>query len=287
VLGVLHQASSSLPDSSVNSTTLTSSFVASIIKKLTALAVDPGLVGLSVSYALSVTGALTFTIRAYCEIETRIVSVERIKEYSELPSEKYKGVVVPPSYWPADGNIIFDDFAARYRPGLPLSLHGISFAVKSREKIGICGRTGGGKSSLTLSLFRIIEAAQGSITIDGIPTDKLDLENLRSRISIIPQESVIFNGSVRDNLDPFGKLDDAALWVALEQAHLRQTIEEMEGKLDATVLEEGENFSVRNRGMDKVERMGEREVNRLHLRSGKGNYCALPGRSYDPLLYWC
>jgi ABC-type multidrug transport system fused ATPase/permease subunit len=239
-----------LSDSSVNSTGLIPSFAETVIKKLTAVAVDPGLVGLSVSYALSVTGALTFTIRAYCEIETRIISVERIKEYSELPSEKYKGEVVPPSYWPADGNIIFDDFAARYRPGLPLSLRDISFTVNSREKIGICGRTGGGKSSLTLSLFRIIEAAQGSITIDGISTDKLGLENLRSRISIIPQESVIFNGSVRDNLDPFGKLDDAALWVALEQAHLRQAIEEMEGKLDATVLEDGENFSVReNRGM--------------------------------------
>ncbi|KAI8344113.1 multi drug resistance-associated protein MRP [Chlamydoabsidia padenii] len=251
VMGVVYQASSSSPPSpSLLQDTLRGrafSFVANIMAKLTTVAVDPGLVGLSVSYALSVTGALTFTIRAYCEIETRIVSVERIKEYTELPGEKYEGEVSPPSRWPAHGNIIFEDFATRYRPSLPLSLHNITFAINSGERIGICGRTGGGKSSLTLGLFRILEAAEGSITIDGISIDKLGLNNLRSRLSILPQEPILFVGSIRDNLDPFGEQDDAALWIALEQAHLRQTIEGMEGKLDAIVLEDGENFSVGER----------------------------------------
>ncbi|ORZ10482.1 multi drug resistance-associated protein MRP [Absidia repens] len=244
VVGVLYQTASST--TFMDDPISTNSTAAKLARAMN-VTVDPGLVGLSVSYALSVTSALTFLIRSYCEVETRIVSVERIKEYSELPSEKYKGDECPANDWPTNGQISFFDFATRYRPGLSLCLQNISFTVRPREKIGICGRTGSGKSSLTLSLFRILEAAEGSIVIDGIPIHRLGLTELRSRLSIIPQEPVLFVGSVRENLDPLGKLDDSILWTALKNSHLRDVIEAMDGKLDATVLEGGENFSVGQR----------------------------------------
>ncbi|KAI8975515.1 multi drug resistance-associated protein MRP [Mycotypha africana] len=209
--------------------------------------IDAGLVGLSVSYALSVTQALNWVIRSYCEIETNIVSVERIKEYIDLPTEKYNAVRGVSSMWPEKGLIEFRDYATRYRPGLDLALRDMSFTVKPKEKIGIVGRTGAGKSSLSLSLFRIVEAAKGSIYIDGVDIASLRLFDLRSRLTIIPQDPVLFAGTVRENLDPFGAHDDSELWQALQHSHLQDHISKMDGKLNAVVLEGGENFSVGQR----------------------------------------
>ncbi|KAI9249020.1 multi drug resistance-associated protein MRP [Sporodiniella umbellata] len=209
--------------------------------------IDAGLVGLSVSYALSVTQALNWVIRQYCEIETNIVSVERVKEYIDLPTEKYSAVRGVSPMWPEKGAIEFKEYATRYRPGLDLALRNLSFSVKANEKIGIVGRTGAGKSSLSLSLFRIVEAAQGSIVIDGVDISTLRLLDLRSRLTIIPQDPVLFAGTVRDNLDPFGTTDDAQLWEVLEQSHLRHHIASLDNQLNAVVLEGGENFSVGQR----------------------------------------
>ncbi|KAI8093508.1 multi drug resistance-associated protein MRP [Halteromyces radiatus] len=209
--------------------------------------IDPGLVGLSVSYALSVTQALNWVIRAFCEIETNVVSVERIKEYIDLPREKYDSIRGVSPMWPEKGEIEFNGYATRYRAGLDLALKDVSFKIAPKEKIGVCGRTGSGKTSLTLSLFRIIEAAQGNITIDGIDISTLRLFDLRSRLTIIPQDPVLFAGNVRENLDPFGTCEDAEIWQALQHAHLSDHISKMDGKLNATVLEGGENFSVGQR----------------------------------------
>ncbi|KAG1453512.1 hypothetical protein G6F56_007556 [Rhizopus delemar] len=209
--------------------------------------IDAGLVGLSVSYALSVTQELNWVIRQYCEIETNIVSVERVKEYIDLPTEKYDAPGNVSPMWPEEGKIEFKEYATRYRPGLDLVLRNLTFSVQAKEKIGIVGRTGAGKSSLSLSLFRIVEAAKGSITIDGVDISHLCLFDLRSRLTIIPQDPVLFAGTVRDNLDPFGTSDDAQLWRALEQSHLHQHISSLDNKLNAVVLEGGENFSVGQR----------------------------------------
>ncbi|CDH53089.1 multidrug resistance-associated protein 1 [Lichtheimia corymbifera JMRC:FSU:9682] len=208
---------------------------------------DAGLVGLSVSYALSVTQALNWVIRSYCEIETNIVSLERVKEYIDLPTEKYESVRNVDAAWPEKGEIEFHDYGARYRSGLDLALRDLSMNVSPKEKIGIVGRTGAGKSSMSLSLFRIIEAAEGNITIDGVDIASLRLFDLRSRLTIIPQDPVLFAGSVRENLDPFGTASDAALWQALELAHLKDHVSKMDGKLNAVVLEGGDNFSVGQR----------------------------------------
>ncbi|KAI8384080.1 multi drug resistance-associated protein MRP [Blakeslea trispora] len=209
--------------------------------------IDPGLVGLSVSYALSVTQALSWVIRQYCEIETNIVSVERVKEYIDLPGEKYEAARSVDPMWPAKGKIEFHDYSTRYRDGLDLCLRDLSLTIAPKEKIGIVGRTGAGKSSLTLALFRIVEAAKGNIIIDGIDISSMRLFDLRSRLTIIPQDPVLFAGTVRENLDPFGTHHDAEIWQALKNAHLNGHISSMDGQLNGVVFEGGENFSVGQR----------------------------------------
>ncbi|KAI8647805.1 multi drug resistance-associated protein MRP [Parasitella parasitica] len=209
--------------------------------------IDPGLVGLSVSYALSVTQALSWVIRSYCDIETNIVSVERVKEYIDLPREKYESARSVDPMWPAKGKIEFRGYSTRYRDGLDLCLRNLSFTVAPKEKIGIVGRTGAGKSSLSLSLFRIIEAVRGNIIIDGVDISSLRLFDLRSRLTIIPQDPVLFAGTVRENLDPFSTHDDAQIWQALQNAHLNDHIAAMDGQLNGVVLEGGDNFSVGQR----------------------------------------
>ncbi|KAG2178766.1 hypothetical protein INT43_001612 [Umbelopsis isabellina] len=210
---------------------------------------DAGLVGLSVSYALGTTQALNWVIRSFCEIETNIVSVERVKEYIDLPSEAPEIIETnrPSHIWPEKGMIEYRDYSTRYRPGLDLVLKGISFKVAPKEKIGIVGRTGAGKSSLSLSLFRIVEAAAGQIVVDGVDISTIGLHDLRSRLTIIPQDPVLFAGTVRENLDPFNAHDDVEIWQVLENSHLKDHIAKLEGKLNAVVLEGGENFSVGQR----------------------------------------
>lgn len=208
--------------------------------------IDPGTVGLSMTYALQVTQTLNWTVRQYCEIETNIVSVERVVEYCKLKSEAPEIIEDEQldESWPAEGRVQFKDYSTRYIQDGPYALEELDFEVKPREKLGIVGRTGAGKSSLTLSLFRIIEAAQGSIIIDGVDISKIGLRNLRSRLTIIPQDPFLFNGSIRLNIDPLERHDDADIWTALENAHLKAFIETLDGKLEAKVEEDGSNFSV-------------------------------------------
>lgn len=160
------------------------------------------------------------------DVETNIVAVERIKEYGETTQEASwkNSEYTPPKEWPSSGRVDFKNFKVRYREGLDLVLHGISFSVLGGEKIGIVGRTGAGKSSLTLALFRIIEAAGGEILIDDINISKLGLHDLRSRLTIIPQDPVLFSGTLRMNLDPFDNHSDEQVWKALEHAHLKSFV---------------------------------------------------------------
>ncbi|KAF9583122.1 hypothetical protein BGW38_010208 [Lunasporangiospora selenospora] len=213
------------------------------------VSVDPGLVGLSLTYALSITQTLNWMIRQYTEIESNIVSVERVQEYIELESEAPEIIddYRPPQEWPAQGRVEFVGYETRYRPGLELVLRGVNCSILPHEKIGICGRTGAGKSSLTLSLFRIIESVRGQIFVDGIDISDLGLYDVRSRFTIIPQDPVLFLGTVRFNLDPMGVKSDLELWQALEDSYLKDYVSTLEGGLNAAVLEQGENFSVGQR----------------------------------------
>ncbi|KAI1286881.1 ATP-binding cassette sub-family C member 3 [Halotydeus destructor] len=206
-------------------------------------------VGLSLSYALSATGALNILVTASADMENNLVSVERCVEYTKTPTEAEAGIeeTKPNPSWPDNGVIQFKDYATRYRDGLDLVLKNLTFDVKAGEKVGIVGRTGAGKSSLTVALFRIVEPANGTIIIDGIDVSRIALHSLRSGLTIIPQDPVLFTGSVRFNLDPFGDHADSELWTALELAHLQQFVDSLSSGLDFMITEGGENLSVGQR----------------------------------------
>ncbi|XP_076266258.1 multidrug resistance-associated protein 1-like isoform X5 [Rhynchophorus ferrugineus] len=209
----------------------------------------PALVGLSISYCLQITQTLNWLVRMTSDVETNIVAVERIKEYAEVRQEAAWELPnqIMSSAWPETGSVSFKNFSVRYRPGLDLVLKGLSFTVNGSEKVGIVGRTGAGKSSLTLSLFRIIEAAEGQITIDGVNIATLGLHTLRSRLTIIPQDAVLFSGSLRMNLDPFDSHSDEEVWRSLEHAHLKSFVKGLPAGLNHEVTEGGENLSVGQR----------------------------------------
>ncbi|XP_029540812.1 ATP-binding cassette sub-family C member 3 isoform X2 [Oncorhynchus nerka] len=210
---------------------------------------NPGLVGLSVSYALLVTMSLNWMVRMTSDLESNIVAVERVKEYSETKTEAPWEVEdkKPSPDWPSQGNVEFSDYSVRYREGLELVLKNLTLSVKGGEKIGIVGRTGAGKSSMTLCLFRLLEAAGGEITIDGVKISEIGLHDLRSKLTIIPQEPVLFSGSLRMNLDPFARYSDVEVWKALELSHLNKFVSNQPAKLELECSEGGENLSVGQR----------------------------------------
>ncbi|UMM38706.1 hypothetical protein L5515_016086 [Caenorhabditis briggsae] len=206
-----------------------------------------GLVGLSVSYALNITQTLNWAVRMTSELETNIVAVERIKEYTITPTEGNNSLELAAPTWPEKGDILIKNFSVRYRPGLELVLHEVSAHVAPSEKVGIVGRTGAGKSSLTLALFRIIEADGGCIEIDGVNIADLQLEQLRSRLTIVPQDPVLFSGTLRMNLDPFDAFNDDQIWEALRNAHLESFVNSLQHGLSHKISEGGENLSVGQR----------------------------------------
>ena len=146
--------------------------------------------------------------------------MERCLEYARLPSEAPEVISKhrPKTNWPSQGAVKFDNYSTRYRPGLDLVLKNVNLDIKAHEKIGVVGRTGAGKSSLTLALFRIIEPVSGHIAIDDLNTSSIGLLDLRRRLAIIPQDAALFEGTVRDNLDPGHIHDDTALWSVLGQS---------------------------------------------------------------------
>lgn len=211
--------------------------------------INAGDVGLTLSYALNVTGSLNYLVRMTSEVETNMVSAERIFEYQETPQEALAEIENDslPKNWPQHGVVKFDRYSTRYREGMDLVLKDVCFETMSNEKLGIVGRTGAGKSSLTLSLFRLIEAAGGEVSIDGVNIAHMGLANLRSRLTIIPQDPFLFAGTMRINLDPLGRYSDKQIWSALELAHLRPYVSNLQGGLDYKVMEGGDNLSVGQR----------------------------------------
>ncbi|KAH9967354.1 metal resistance protein YCF1 [Russula dissimulans] len=218
--------------------------------------VDAGLVGLVISYALSTTSSLNWLVRSASEVEQNIVSVERMLQYIELKPEAPYEIpeTQPEGAWPTEGSVEFRNYALRYRPELDLVLKNISLILYPGEKIGICGRTGAGKSSLLLALFRILEPAEGTILIDGVDITKIGLHDLRSAMTIVPQSPDLFEGTMRENIDPVGEYQDADIWEALKQAHLREYVESLPEGLDAPVKEGGSSLSAGQRQLVCVSR---------------------------------
>ncbi|KAG6908348.1 hypothetical protein DXG01_005166 [Tephrocybe rancida] len=215
------------------------------VRALVTAGVDAGLVGLVLSYTLNMTSSLSDAIRTTGEFEQNIVSVERILHQTEVQSEAPLEIpeTKPSGVWPSHGQVEFRQYSTRYRAELELVLKDISFVIIPKEKIGVCGRTGAGKSSLLLALFRIIEPVEGTIFIDSVDITKVGLHDLRSNISIVPQSPDLFGGTLRENIDPVGEHSDADIWIALSQAHLKEYIDTLPQGLDAPVREGGSSLS--------------------------------------------
>ncbi|KAM6388822.1 ATP-binding cassette sub-family C member 5 isoform 5-T6 [Pluvialis apricaria] len=212
--------------------------------------IPPAYAGLAISYAVQLTGLFQFTVRLASETEARFTSVERIDHYIKTLSLEAPARIKnksPPLDWPQEGEVVFENAEMRYRENLPLVLKKVSFTIKPKEKIGIVGRTGSGKSSLGMALFRLVELSGGCIKIDGVKINDIGLADLRSKLSIIPQEPVLFSGTVRSNLDPFNQYSEEQIWDALERTHMKECVAQLPMKLDSEVMENGENFSVGER----------------------------------------
>ncbi|KAK7463002.1 hypothetical protein VKT23_007584 [Stygiomarasmius scandens] len=231
----------------------------SIIGLMAVVAVaNPGisasLAGFSLAFASTITGDLLFLVRRFVSLEQSMVALERVKEYSELKREAPEFIEPrPPASWPSKGSIKCEDLVIRYAPDLPSVLHHLSFEILPGEKVGILGRTGSGKSTLALSFFRFVDPTEGRILVDDLDISKIGLTDLRSKLTIIPQDPTILSGTLRSTLDVFDEYQDSEIYEALRRVHLipSDTAEENEDTLNANVFrnlespvsEGGENFS--------------------------------------------
>uniref|UniRef100_A0A8C6Y7U9 ATP binding cassette subfamily C member 8 n=1 Tax=Naja naja TaxID=35670 RepID=A0A8C6Y7U9_NAJNA len=205
-----------------------------------------GLVGLGLTYALMVSNYLNWMVRNLADMELQLGAVKRLNALIKTEAENYEGLLSPtqiPQNWPDQGEIQIQNLSVRYDSTLKPVLKHVSAHISPGQKIGICGRTGSGKSSFSLAFFRMVDAFEGRIIIDGIDIAKLPLQTLRSRLSIILQDPILFSGTIRFNLDPENKCTDSTLWEALEIAQLKLVVKALPGGLDAIVTEGGENFS--------------------------------------------
>ncbi|XP_021323604.1 ATP-binding cassette sub-family C member 8 isoform X6 [Danio rerio] len=205
-----------------------------------------GLVGLGLTYALMVSNYLNWIVRNLADMEVQLGCVKRVSGLIHTQPESYDNIMTPaqvPAGWPKYGEIQIQNLSVRYDSSLKPVLKHVSAHIRPGQKVGICGRTGSGKSSFSLALFRMVDTFEGQISIDGIDISKLPLQTLRSKFSIILQDPILFSGTIRFNLDPERKATDEMLWEALEIAQLMPVVKALPGGLDAVVTEGGENFS--------------------------------------------
>ncbi|KAJ3393677.1 hypothetical protein HDU92_007577 [Lobulomyces angularis] len=225
-------------------------FFAGIFGVLARHSISPSILGLSLSYAIQITGILSWCVRQFAETEIAMNAVERINYYGTEIDMEADPIIEnsrPPPNWPSTGVIKFENLDVKYSKEHPLVLKNVDFTIGDKEKIGVIGRTGSGKSTMMNALFRIMEPSNGSIVVDGVNIRNIGLADLRKGLAIIPQDPMLFSGTFRSNLDPFGEHSDNELWDALERSNMKAKVLESEGSLDAPILEGGENLSVGQR----------------------------------------
>ncbi|KAL6861150.1 hypothetical protein ACP4OV_016850 [Aristida adscensionis] len=208
--------------------------------------VTPGLVGLALSYAAPVVSLLNGFLTTFTETEKEMISVERVVEYVGIPQEELQGSESPHRSWPTEGQIEFEHITLRYKPELAPALNDVSFLIAAGMQVGIIGRTGAGKSSILNALFRLAPVCNGHILVDGIDVAKVAVRELRAHFAVVPQSPFLFDGSLRENLDPFNTTTDLRIWEVLEKCHMKGDVESI-GGLDIHVKESGASFSVGQR----------------------------------------
>ncbi|XP_040489193.1 ATP-binding cassette sub-family C member 12 isoform X2 [Ursus maritimus] len=225
-------------------------FIVALLVTLSFSSISASSKGLSLSYIIQLSGLLQVCVRTGTETQAKFTSVELLREYilTCVPESTHPlKAETCPHDWPSRGEITFRDYQMRYRDNTPLVLDGLNLVIQSGQTVGIVGRTGSGKSSLGMALFRLVEPAGGTIFVDEVDICTIGLEDLRTKLTVIPQDPVLFVGTVRYNLDPFESHSDEMLWQVLERTFMRDTIMKLPEKLQAEVTENGENFSVGER----------------------------------------
>ncbi|KAJ8439179.1 hypothetical protein Cgig2_027105 [Carnegiea gigantea] len=221
-----------------------------ILVSLPRSAIEPSLSGLVATYGLNMNVLQAWVIWNLCNVENKMISVERILEYAKIPSEAPLVIEErrPDPQWPSEGSIQFVNLHVRYSPALRMVLERITCTIPAKMKVGVVGRTGSGKSTLIQALFRVVEPADGNILIDGIDICRIGLDDLRSRLSIIPQDPTLFQGTVKANLDPLEQHSDQEIWKVVNKCHgLADIVKQDPRVLDAPVAEDGGNWSVGQR----------------------------------------
>ncbi|KAL0491865.1 ATP-binding cassette, subfamily C [Acrasis kona] len=225
-------------------------FSAAMLAVLYRDSLHPSLAGLSLTFALQITGSISYAVRNFTDTESNMNSVERIVYYCDEIEQEAEPIIEgkrPPENWPDKGQIEFDHLWLKYRPTLDPALKDFTANVLPAEKVGIAGRTGAGKSTLVMALFRLVEYYKGTVRIDGIDISSIGLHDLRSKLSIIPQDPFMFSGTIRFNIDPNQEYSDAEIWQALERSHMKSYVSQLPLGLSDIVTENGDNLSVGQR----------------------------------------
>ncbi|XP_012459701.1 putative ABC transporter C family member 15 isoform X1 [Gossypium raimondii] len=220
-----------------------------ILVSLPRSTIDPSLAGLAATYGLNLNVLQAWVIWNLCNVENKMISVERVLQFTNIASEA--PLVIedrrPKPEWPTEGTIELENLQVQYKPTLPVVLKGITCTFPGEMKIGVVGRTGSGKSTLIQALFRVVEPSGGRIIIDGVDISTIGLQDLRSRLGIIPQDPTLFQGTIRTNLDPLQQHTDQEIWEVLDKCRLADIVRQDQRLLDAPVAEDGENWSVGQR----------------------------------------